>query len=288
MTNVGESSRKEWVVTTLEMSNLAVAVQPGHGADYLAAVAEAERIGYSAIWISGGGAPDLDEVAKDVVRATDRVPVATGIFAVSLFDAPRVAAAYTGLEASHPGRLTVGIGGARSADPFAALNAYLDELDGTVPVGRRVLAAMGPRMLELARDRTAGALPVLVTPDYTASCREVLGNGPTLAVQQLVAITTDAGEARSAGRVPLSFMRTLPAYQRSFRRMGFSADDIADLSDDLVDALIFWGDAPTVAAKLQTQLDAGADSVAVSVVNADPAETVPITHLRTLAAVVGG
>jgi probable F420-dependent oxidoreductase len=275
-------------VATLEMGNLAVAVQPGHGADYLAGVAAAERIGYSAIWISGGGAPDLDEVARDVVRATERVPVTTGIFAVAMFDAARVAAAYTELEASHPGRFNVGIGGARSADPFATLNAYLDELDGAVPAGRRVLAAIGPKMLELARDRTAGALPVLVTPDYTASCREVLGNGPVLAVQQLVAVTTDAEQARAAGRAPLSFMRTLPAYQRSFRRMGFSAADIADLSDPLVDALVFWGDAATVAAKLQTQLDAGADSVAVSVVNAEPGETVPVDHLRALAAAVGG
>jgi probable F420-dependent oxidoreductase len=270
------------------MSTLAVAVQPGHGPQYAAGVAEAERLGYSAVWISGGGVPDLDEIAKDVVRATERVPVTTGIFSVALYDTPRIAATYTELEASHPGRFNVGLGGARAADPFASLSACLDELDGTVPVGRRVLAAMGPKMLELARDRTAGALPVLVTPDYTATCREVLGAVPMLAVQQLVAITTDAGEARAAGRAPLGFMTTLPAYQRSFRRMGFSADDIANLSDDLVDALIFWGDPATVAAKLQTQLDAGADSVAVSVVNGSAGETVPLDHLRALASAVTG
>ena len=274
-------------MATLEMGNLAVAVQPGHGPEFAAGVAEAERIGYSAIWISGGGVPDLDTVAADVVRATERVPVTTGIFSVAMYDAARVAGTYTELEASHPGRFNAGIGGARAADPFAALTTYLDELDGAVPTERRVLAAMGPKMLELARDRTAGALPVLVTPDYTATCREVLGAGPLLAVQQLVALTTDAAEARAAGRAPLRFMSTLPAYQRSFRRMGFSAADIANLSDELVDALIFWGDAATVAAKLRAQLDAGADSVAVSVVNAGPGEAVPLGQLRALAAAVG-
>jgi probable F420-dependent oxidoreductase len=274
-------------VATLSMDNLAVAVQPGHGPDYLAGVAEAERLGYSAIWLSGGGAPDLDAIATEVVGATERVPVTTGIFSVAMFDAARVAATYAELERSHPGRFNVGIGGARAADPFAALNAYLDELDGAVPTGRRVLAAMGPKMLALARDRTAGALPVLVTTGYTASCREVLGASPMLAVQQLVAITTDPAEGRAAGRAPLGFMSTLPAYRRSFRRMGFSADDIANLSDELVDALVFWGDAATVAAKLQDQLDAGADSVAVSVVNGGPA-AVPVGQLRALADAVAG
>jgi len=115
-----------------------------------------------------------------------------------------------------PGRLIVGLGGAHEPSPPSALTAYLDRLE-PVPATARVLAALGPRMLDLARDRAAGAFPVLVTPDYTASARSRLGDDTTLAIEQLVVVDADPRRARAIARGPLGFLGRLPAYQASFR-----------------------------------------------------------------------
>ena len=140
------------------------------------------------------------------------------------------------------------------------LNTYLDRLD-QVPATARVMAALGPRMLDLARERAAGAFPVLITPDYAARARARLGADTTLAVEQLVVVETDPERARAIARGPLGFLGQVPAYQASFRRMGFTDPEIEQLADRLVDALVPWGDPDTVSRQLQ----AGADHVAVAV-----------------------
>ena len=210
----------------------------------------------------------------DVVRATRSVKVASGIIAIHRFGAPEVAALYHELEASHPGRLVVGLGGAPGPDPIAAMAAFLDELGDTVPPSATVLAALGPRNLRLARERAAAAFPVLVTPDYTAQARATLGADTTLAVEQLVVLGRDGSEARALARQPLGFLASMPAYQANFRRMGFGDDDINTLSDRLVDALVPWGDAATLARHVEAQRAAGADHVAVSIVSASNPPTV--------------
>ncbi len=127
------------------------------------AAVELERLGYPAIWLRGGELDALGQIA-DVVRATRHVRVSTGIISVDRFDHDSVAGLYTDLEGTHPGRFVVGLGGAHGPNPLQTLNLYLDALDASVPRTSRVMAALGSRMLALARDRAAGAFPVLVTP----------------------------------------------------------------------------------------------------------------------------
>jgi probable F420-dependent oxidoreductase len=217
------------------------------------------------------------------VQATRRVRVAGSIISVDRFDAAAVAALYQELNAAHPGRFVLGLGGAHGPQPFATLNAYLDRLDAaSIPVTARLMAALGPRMVDLARQRASGALPVLVTPDYTAQARARLGEDRTLAVEQLVVVETDPERARHLARGPLGYLGDLPAYQANFRRMGFNDQDITQRSDRLVDALVAWGDAATVAARVQEHLAAGADHVLLSLLT-DPADALSPDPWRQLA-----
>lgn len=164
---------------------------------------------------------------------------------------------------------------------MSTLNAYLDRL-GQVPATARVMAALGPRMLDLARERAAAAFPVLITPGYATRARARLGAGTTLAVEQLVVVETDPGRARAIARGPLGFLTRVPAYQASFRRMGFTDPGIEQFADPLVDALVPWGDADTVAAAVSRQLQAGAGHVAVAV-TADAPQDQPVGTWRQLA-----
>lgn len=247
----------------IELGRIGAVVDPGPGLADTAARLEA--LGYPTVWVPGGPLERLGQVVE-AVRATKQTRVATGIIPVVRFTSEEVAALHTELEAEAPGRFVLGLGGAHGPRPFETLNAYLDRLDAVgIPAGGRVLAALGPRMLDLARERAAGAYPVLVTPAATASARERLGDDTTLAIDQLVVVEDDPGRARELARRPLGFLGTLPQYQAHFRRIGFGEDDIAGLSDRLVDAVVPWGDADTVAARVAEVLDAGADHVAINV-----------------------
>jgi probable F420-dependent oxidoreductase len=274
-------------VTKIDLGSVGAVVNPGPGPGFVELAVELEGLGYSTIWLTGGPLEGLDQIA-DVVRATDRAKVASGIIPVDRFPADDVAALYGELEESHPGRFVVGLGGAHGANPLATLMSYLNRLDSlapAVPASRRLMAALGPRMVDLARERSAGAFPVLITPEYAARVRSRLGDDATLAVEQLVVVEADAERGRSIARGPLGFLSRVPAYQASFRRQGFAEDQIAQLGDGLLDALVARGDADAVAAHVSRQLDAGADHVAVSVTTAPnlPA-AVALDQWRELAA----
>ena len=232
---------------------------------YVDDAVELERLGYSTIWLTGGPMSSLSQVA-DAVRATSTATIATGIIPVDTYKSADVADLYATLEAEHPGRFVVGLGGAHGADPLGSLNAYLDRVDGSVPRERRLMAALGPKMLRLARDRAGGALPVLVTPAYVARARDELGPDATLAVEQLVVLETDPARARGLARGPVGFLGQVPAYQASFRRMGFDAEDATELGDTLVDALVAWGEPAVIAARVADLRAAGANHVAISIV----------------------
>lgn len=170
------------------------------GDDVAADVAELERLGYATIWLPGGQLSTLDPI-RQVLGATARIAVGSAIIPTGVYDARTVAATFAELEAAHPGRFVAGLGGAQRPRQLAALHAYLDELDSPwtpVPAARRMLAAIGPRKLALASDRTAGALPLLVTPEYTAGAREVLGDGSTLVVHQYVVLDPGPRPRRGA------------------------------------------------------------------------------------------
>jgi probable F420-dependent oxidoreductase len=267
-------------VTRIDLGATGAVLSPAEPG-FEATAAELERLGYSTIWLTGGPMTALSQVA-DVVAATGSARVATGIIPVDRFSSDDVAALYRQLESD--GRFVVGLGGAHGADPLGTLNAYLDRLDGVVPVERRVMAALGPRMIRLARERAAGAFPVLVTPEYVRRAKADLPD-TTLAVEQIVVLETDPVAARAAARGPLGFLGQVPAYQASFRRMGFAEDDIAGLGDALVDGLVAWGDGGAIASRVAALRDAGADHVAISVVAGSGAPT--LDEWRAVAEAVG-
>jgi len=237
---------------------------------------EAERLGYGTLWI--GGSPDGSlEQAEALLDATERITVATGIVNMWKDDAATVADSYQRLEARHPGRFLLGVGighpehieGYRS--PYDKIVEYLDQLDdGGVPAGRRVLAALGARVLELSAARAAGAHPYLTTPDHTAFARKVIGPDALLAPEHKVVFSTDADEARAIGRKIVKGYVGLVNYRQNLLRFGFSEDDMAGGgSDRLVDALVLHGDAETVARGLRAHLEAGADHISIQVLGKD-------------------
>jgi probable F420-dependent oxidoreductase len=270
-------------VAKIGLGRIGAVINPGDDNGFAGTAAELDELGYETIWLTGGPLASLGQIA-DVVRATKRARVASGIISVDRFGAEDVAGLYADLEATHPGRFVAGLGGAHAPNPLSTLNAYLDQLDelDSVPARARVMAALGPRMLDLARDRAAGAFPVLVTPDYTATARSRLGDGTALAVEQMVVVETDPERARAIARGPLGFLATVPAYQANFRRMGFTDDEITQRADRLVDALVPWGGADAAAAAVSGQLRAGADHVAISVIT-DVPQAQSIAQWRQLA-----
>ena len=249
-------------------------------------VADVEALGYGAIWVGGSPPGDLG-VVEHLLDTTDHIAVATGIVNVWKDDAATVGASYHRITARHPGRFLLGLGiGHPEAtqeyqQPYAKLVSYLDELDDLkVPAGGRVLAALGPKVLRLAAERAAGAHPYLVTPEHTRWARQVLGDGPLLAPEQKVVLETDPERARAIGRprVQNPYLG-LTNYLSNLRRLGWTDADFADGgSDALIDALAVHGDAAAIARGVTAHLDAGADHVAVQVLNPDP-----LPALRALA-----
>jgi probable F420-dependent oxidoreductase len=272
-------------MSKIELGAIGATVGPGSGDAFVADVVELEQLGYSTVWLTGGQTESLDQIAA-AVRATDHVRIAAGIIGVTRFPAAGLLALHADLAASHPGRFVVGLGGAHGPKPFDILNAYLDEIAPAIPTSEIVLAALGPRMLGLARDRASGAYPVLVTPEFVSQARQTLGDDTSLAIDQLVVVDSDPDRARATARQPLGFLGTMPAYQANFRRMGFSDEEISGQADRLVDALVAWGDPEKIAAHVEALQAAGADHVAFSVVAAPDAS--PMEGYRRLTDAVLG
>lgn len=253
-------------------------------ATYLDEAAEAERLGYSSIWLPGGQIDRLGRLAE-VVRATEHAVVASAVISLDVYPPGGVAELYGQVEAGAPARLLVGLGGPQKPQAMRALNAYLDHLDGgqpVVPAERRMLAALGPKKLQPARDRCAGAIMLLVTPAYTAAARRILTGRRALVVDQMLVLDTDAVRARRVARGPLRRLSGLRGYRASFARMGFSDADIDGLGDGLVDQLVAWGDVDTVTGRIGEHLRAGADQVVLHVLS-EGDQPGPIEVARRLA-----
>ncbi|MFK4087978.1 LLM class F420-dependent oxidoreductase [Kribbella sp. NPDC020789] len=234
---------------------------------------ELEGLGFGTLWVANG--PEMLETAQKMLQATDRISVATGIVNIWVHDPADIADAYLQAEKLHPGRLTIGLGnGPRepaqwTLSPYGELVRYLDRLDDAgVPRDSRMLAAVGPRMLELAAARSRGAHPFLTTPEHTAEARAVLGSGPVLAPELKVVLETDPVEARAIARQALDFYLSKRGYATNLRRLGFTDDDLQNGgSDRLVDAVVAWGDPDTVQSRIAEHHQAGADHVAVQLLN---------------------
>jgi probable F420-dependent oxidoreductase len=166
------------------------------------------------------------------------------------------------------------------------LNDYVDQLDSVVPRERRLLAALGPRALDIARERFAGAVPMLITPAYTAAARDRLGTDRILAVGLYVVFDGDAETARTTARQPISFLIKLPGYMKSLRRQGFSEGDVASLSDALIDRIVAWGNPTDIIERAREHLTAGADHVQLTVLGG-PGQPTGVSAARALAPAAG-
>jgi probable F420-dependent oxidoreductase len=235
---------------------------------------QVEELGFATLWRSG-----VLPMVDVAVRATSCIPVATGIIPVSKVPAADVVSSYRDLERDHPGRFVVGLGGAHDAHPLATLNTYLDALDeADVPQRVRVVAALGPKMLDLAHDRAIGAYPYLVTPAYAADARARLGPDRLLAVLLMTVPTTDREKVRRVVSEPLGFLTGNGGYRRNLLRLGFDEADIDGVSDRLLDGITAWGDPDTIAARIVEYRTAGADQVVLRIL--DPADDVPAARAR--------
>ncbi len=260
------------------------------------AAAELEELGFAALWIPDVSGTVLDAVGR-LLAATERTVIATGILNLWMHSPGDVAETYAALTDEHGDRFLLGIGVShaplidakepgRYRKPLAATASFLDGLDEAqrpVPVERRALAALGPKMLTLSAERSRGAHPYLVTPDHTAAARSTLGEGPLLLPEQGVVLSEDADEARRIGREFLKGYLALPNYANNILRSGFSEEDLSSVSDRLVDAIIAWGDEETVLRRVDEHRAAGADHVCVQVLTGDPREF-PCEQWRRLAA----
>jgi probable F420-dependent oxidoreductase len=259
--------------------------------------------GWDALWFGEAYGREAFSAADLYLSASMRMAVATGIASIYGRDAVAASSASRLLADRYPGRFVLGLGvshaplvermrGHSYGRPLQAMTEYLDAMDaapwfaagGTSPAPR-VLAALGPRMVALSRDRAAGAHPYLVTPEQTARTRDVLGPGPLLAVEQAVVLSADADVVRERAHWHLEIYTGLPNYRASWRRQGFTDDDhVRGGSDRLKSAMVVGGEA-AVRRRVQEHLDAGADHVCLQVLGPD-AMTAPVDDWRALSAVV--
>lgn len=272
--------------------------QPAGRAAELAA--ELEALGYGAVWVPEALGRDPFVSASILLGGTERLVAATGIATIYARDPTAMNAGWQTVAEAYPARFLLGLGvshrpmveGLRSHEylpPLGAMRDYLDAMDAALYVGapptstpERVLAALGPRMLELARERADGAHPYLVTPEHTARAREILGDDRLLAPDQKVILETDPVVARAIARETLAvYVPGLPNYVNNLRRLGFTDDDLEPpLSDRLVDAVIAWGDVETIAARVRAHHEAGADHVAIQVQPIGDIDRVMADHRR--------
>lgn len=241
-----------------------------------------EALGYSALWLPEAGGRDPFVLASWLLGHTERLVVATGIANVYARDPMAMRAAQYSLAEQSGGRFLLGIGVSHAplvedmrghvyGKPIATMRSYLERM-ANAPYGGpqpeltppTLLAALGPRMLELARDSADGAHPYLVPPEHTTGAREILGADRLLCTEQKIVFETDPARARAIARnaPALSFGLTLPNYRRNLERLGFGDEDFRDgFSDRLIDAVVAWGDADAIARRIRAHYDAGANHV---------------------------
>ncbi len=263
--------------------------------------AELEDLGYGAIWLPEVAGRDVMAHLALLLSSTRRLVGATGIASIWARDAVTMTGGVKGLTEAFPERVLLGLGvshhtlveelrGHDYEKPLAAMRTYLDAMDAspytafrpTTPV-HRMLAALGPKMLALAAERTDGAHSYLVPPEHTDLARKQLGAGPMLCVEQALLLEADRDRAREIGRAHTSAYVRLPNYQQNLRRLGYADADFVDGgSDRLVDAIVAWGNQEALLDRVQAHFDAGADHVCVQALPARPRD-VPTEQWRILA-----
>jgi probable F420-dependent oxidoreductase len=269
-----------------------------------AAVADLEAMSYGAVWIPESvGSKEIMSHAALLLAGGERIVVATGIANIYARDPMAAANGRRTLAEAYPGRFVLGLGvshapsvaarGGTYGGPIATMRAYLDALEAARYAGPEapvpaplLLAALGPRMLELSAERTAGAHPYFVPVEHTALARSILGPEPCLAVEMTAVMETDPSEARRIARAFARHYLVLPNYANNLRRLGFSDDDLAnDGSDRLIDTVIVWGDAATIAERARQHVAAGADHVCIQL-RAASSSDICLAQFRAIAAIL--
>jgi probable F420-dependent oxidoreductase len=264
-------------------------------------VAELEELGYGAVWYGEAVGREALTKAGLFLAGTKRIVIATGIANIYGRDPVTMAAAQKTLFEAYPDRFLLGLGvshiplvetvrGHRYDKPVPAMRAYLDAMDqapyqAVPPPSKppRVLAALGPKMLQLSAERANGAHPYNTIPKHTAEARALLGPGPYLCPEQAVILQTDSAKARAIARKFLAIYLGLPNYTNNWLRLGFQEADFSDGgSDKLIDAMIAWGDLKSVVNRIREHHSAGADHVCIQVLTDDP-KTFPIREYREIA-----
>lgn len=238
------------------------------------AASELDDLGYGTIWVPGGIGGDITGDVSRLLAATRRAAIATGIINIWKHEPAELGDWWASLPAADKARTLLGLGvshgpliGETWGKPLAVTRDYVEKLSALgIPAENMCLAALGPKMIALSRDKTAGAHPYLATPEHTAIARELLGPGKLLAPEQGVVLETDPAKARELARGALKFYLTLPNYANNWLRLGFTQDDIDSCSDRLVDGLFAWGDAAAIKTRVDAHLAAGADHVCLQVI----------------------
>lgn len=255
-----------------------------------------DELGYATLWVPGGAGGGLFGDVDTALNATDQATVATGVLNIWMHSASETAAWMEQLDGRHPGRLLLGLGASHAAlvdktnqtyaRPLSALRDYIAQLKAAaspVPRSRLILAALGPKMLELSTSETIGAHTYLVDANHTRAAREALGPGKTLAPELKVVYETDPKTAREVARAHLASYLQLPNYTRNLIKHGYTEEDVRGQgSDRLIDGVVAWGDADRVVARAQEHVDAGADHVCIQVLTANRSD-LPWTAWKELA-----
>jgi probable F420-dependent oxidoreductase len=269
-------------------------------------IAEIEQLGYGCVWLPEAVTADPFVLATLLLGATEQLCLATGIASIYARDALAMNAGWRTISAAFPERFLLGLGvshqpmveGIRGHDygpPLSAMRDYLDAMDRAPFFGartnaepRRCLAALGPKMLELAAARTAGSHPYFVPPEHTSVARDVLGPDAWLMPEQMCVLSTDAAAARATARQHMAIYLGLPNYTNNLRRLGYGDADLADGgSDRLVDAIVVWGDEAAIADRVRAHHDAGADHVCIQVLTAERADVPREAWNRLAPALIG-
>jgi probable F420-dependent oxidoreductase len=251
-----------------------------------AAATELEELGYGAIWFPGGGPEDLADHCRNLLGATRRAVIATGIVSIWIHPASSIAALHHELWQEHPDRFLLGLGishehavrgaGINYERPLAKLRSYLDELDSAVqpvPIDQRILASLGPKSLELARNRSVGTHPYFMPVAHTQIARTAVGPDKIVAPEQMVVLETDPTKARTIARAAMDRYLHAPNYTNNLLRLGYSEADISTGgSDRLVDELIAWGEPGKIMQRVREHHAAGADHVCIQVLTETPGD----------------
>ncbi len=259
-----------------------------------------ERLGYAALWYVEAFGYESFSLGSFLLNQTETLNIASGIANIYGRDATAAKQGQHSLAKFSGGRFLLGLGvshtplvedarGHQYAKPLPTMRAYLDGMEKAAAIAPpleepppTVLAALGPKMTELAAARTAGALAYNVTPEHTVRAREILGPDKWLCVEQKVLLVSDPGKAREVARQVMAYYTPLPNYRDNWQRLGFSETDLADGgSDRFLDAMVAWGDELVIQRRIQEHFDAGASHVCIQALNPDGQ---PMPDLDALAA----